>query len=100
MPRLDKLGVTGSSPVPPTSRNPPETAGFLYRGRDFHARRRARVATEWQRSRLPTAYGASLTCRMSVVPGSENLAALNEPKPELAQLFESVARTMGLEHGQ
>jgi hypothetical protein len=46
--RLDKLGVTGSSPVPPITETRWQTAGFRVLGR-IRRRVTRRVATEWQR---------------------------------------------------
>ena len=45
--QLDQLGVTGSSPVPPHTRKPPETEAFLVLGADGQMGYGADVVRKW-----------------------------------------------------
>ena len=60
--RLDKLGVTGSSPVPPTSESPAQ-AGFFISADPPGRLSGAAVATEWQRSSPPAPLVCGQCCR-------------------------------------
>jgi hypothetical protein len=66
--QLDKLGVTGSSPVPPTYESPAD-AGFSFRRRGSLAPRNAFVERDWKASRDHTLGPLFLSPRVRFING-------------------------------